>query len=76
MDTDFATRSSSQPSTTPVHPRPILVILDRGDVAWPAEVRLDEPPAAGLRFWHGGRQWRIARERTAWRTFVAEPIGA
>ena len=76
MDSDLAARPSTSSWTTATRPRPTLVILDRGDVAWPVRVSLDEPAAVGLSFWHQGRMWRIVRGRTSWRTFVAEPVPA
>jgi hypothetical protein len=76
MDSDLATRPSSSSWTTVTCPGPTLIILDRGDEAWPARIRLDEPASVGLSFWHRGLRWRIARGRTSWRTFVAEPVPA
>ena len=76
MNTDIVTRYGSFARTTVTRPRPILVILDLGDAAWPVRVSLDEPPTVGRRFWYEGRLWRISRRRTSWRTFVAEPVGA
>ncbi len=50
------------------------MILDRGDVARVAAIRLRCAPYLGLRFEYGGMEWEVTHAGDHARGWVAEPV--